>query len=313
MTQDLNTLMVEWKNTLGCKLPLSEELRLKCLENFLDTALDQGVKPEDLSKIQVHHPHLDGTGRLDLFNSTELLSRYYYQRGASQHISEKAFENMIQIMHSKGLNIHEGESEGHGIFQYAVFYRDLKGVKLMLDFGSDPNQQVPYPQLKENHLYLGPALHRATYLGHTELMSLLVESGALVNLRNSYDKVSALHIASKLEYPSSFDYLIQAGAEINSVNASSETPLHHAIYSEIFPYVKSLIEGGAVMTICNKFGNNALDWAVQTSSPEIISYLQEINFVREEKQALEDALKRLTSVSPEGSVTELGIKKRKSI
>ncbi len=93
------------------------------------------------------------------------------------------------------------------------------------------------------------ALHLATVSKDRNMMDLLIENGADINAQNSRG-FSPLHLTAKEGLFELTDFLIQKGAFIDKQNKNDATPLHSAIFRRHIDIVKLLmqrcVEGKAV-------------------------------------------------------------------
>jgi len=103
----------------------------------------------------------------------------------------------------------------------AVFNGDEESVSEALAAGFDANTRDGT---------LNTALHHATKQGHLNIMRLLVEVGAELNVQNDDDS-TALHLAEKnIE---SIRILLEAGADPNVKNRDYNYPYYFAFYGSM--------------------------------------------------------------------------------
>jgi len=77
---------------------------------------------------------------------------------------------------------------------------------------------------------LNTALHHATEQGHLNIMHLLIEAGAELNIQNDDDS-TALHLAEK--NIDSIRLLLEAGADPNIKNRDYNYPYYYAFYGSM--------------------------------------------------------------------------------
>ena len=90
---------------------------------------------------------------------------------------------------------------------------------------------------------LNTALHHATRLGHLNIMRLLIEAGAELNIQNDYDS-TALHLTEK--NMDTIRILLEAGADPNIKDKDWDYPYYFAFYGSMTRELTELyIEHGA--------------------------------------------------------------------
>lgn len=92
---------------------------------------------------------------------------------------------------------------------------------------------------------VGNALHRATREGELEIVKLLIQRGANINIENLQD-LTALDLAVINKNTEIVKFLISQNADVNRVNTRGVTPL---IYSNSLEITRLLLEAGATATI----------------------------------------------------------------
>ena len=111
-----------------------------------------------------------------------------------------------------------------------------------------------------------------------EIVIIMLEAGADVNLRNSYG-ITAFMIASQVGTTDIVELLIQAGADVNAIdNEDRIFPLWLACYRspEQSDMVRLLIEAGADVNKKSSDGRTALMRAVVSRHPDIVRQLLEV-------------------------------------
>ncbi|MCL1474217.1 ankyrin repeat domain-containing protein [Argonema antarcticum] len=121
------------------------------------------------------------------------------------------------------------------------------------------------------------ALSQAAYLGHLEIVQVLIEAGAEVNDedRIMYPDEAPLARAASQGYLQIVRVLLEAGAEVNIPSDDPEywTPLMCAVSSGNLAVVKLLVETGADVNEIRGGGNFALMIAAEARYQEIFEYL----------------------------------------
>ncbi|MDI6401319.1 ankyrin repeat domain-containing protein [Balneolaceae bacterium ANBcel3] len=136
----------------------------------------------------------------------------------------------------------------------------LEVVRLLLAHGADPGIQT------ENFF---TALGYATLNNHPEVVSLLLEQGALVD----YPEHSPLAIAARNGHTEIARLLVEKGADINR-RGPTGTPFTNAVAYGNLEMVKLFTENGADLTATNTYGMNGLEIAQKYRFYSIERYLQ---------------------------------------
>ena len=100
--------------------------------------------------------------------------------------------------------------------RHAAEEGDLAEVKRLLELGTDVNLQ--------DTEYGATALMWAAGYGHTEIVELLIVSGADLDLKSQFG-YTALMMAANGGYTNIVELLINAGAEVNVQNVYGDTAL----------------------------------------------------------------------------------------
>jgi ankyrin repeat protein len=98
-----------------------------------------------------------------------------------------------------------------------------------------------------------PALHLAAQFGHADMVGLLLDHGANVNLKNQTRGATALHIAVYANQPEVAKVLIARKANLEATEANGGTPLAMATYLRKPEMVKLLTDAGASATAKSAF------------------------------------------------------------
>lgn len=130
-------------------------------------------------------------------------------------------------------------SNGHAEeLHQAVTDNNIESVKLVLENGADINQLGP------SWYDYGSALHIAVQEGHQEIAQLLIEKGALVDLRDNSD-LTPLHNAAWNGDLGMVKLLLDAGANITARDYSGATPLACAYSNnrtEIIQFIEAQLQ-----------------------------------------------------------------------
>ncbi|XP_073934302.1 ankyrin repeat domain-containing protein 6 isoform X3 [Castor canadensis] len=134
------------------------------------------------------------------------------------------------------------------------------------------------------------ALHRATVVGNTEIITALIQEGCALD-RQDKDGNTALHEASWHGFSQSAKLLIKAGANVLARNKAGNTALHLACQNSHSQSTRVLLLGGSRADLKNNAGDTCLHVAVRYNHLSIIRLLlSAFCSVHEKNQAGDTAL-----------------------
>lgn len=137
---------------------------------------------------------------------------------------------------------------------------DLKIARLLINSGADLNTWKEKP------------LFAAATKGHTELVKLLLASGANPDAPKP-DSWTALHTAMVTYHPEIAEILINAGADVNATSITGATPLVIAVERGYGELVTILLAKGAKTDPVNPQGFTALKIALANKQADIAKEL----------------------------------------
>ena len=106
------------------------------------------------------------------------------------------------------------------------------------------------------------SMHVAAKAGHANILSLLLEHGAVVDCRG-IDGQTLLHRASLNAKGEAGHCLFHRGTDIDAGNSRDQTPLFHAVFYGHVKFARMLLERGArVNAHDDRLGRTPLHWAV---------------------------------------------------
>jgi uncharacterized protein len=117
------------------------------------------------------------------------------------------------------------------------------------------------------------ALMRAAEHGHTDIIKLLLENGAVINRADSLGK-TALIWAAEGGDGDAIDTLVQAGARIEQATKEGITPLMAAARSGQVDAVVHLLAAGAQADRSDYSGRDPLGWAQESHNSRVIELIR---------------------------------------
>ncbi|XP_032131146.1 ankyrin repeat domain-containing protein 6 isoform X3 [Sapajus apella] len=118
------------------------------------------------------------------------------------------------------------------------------------------------------------ALHRATVVGNTEIISALIHEGCALD-RQDKDGNTALHEASWHGFSQSAKLLVKAGANILAKNKAGNTALHLACQNSHSQSTRVLLLAGSRADLKNNAGDTALHVAAALNHKKVAKILLE--------------------------------------
>ena len=119
------------------------------------------------------------------------------------------------------------------------------------------------------------SLHRAVFDSDVESVKSLLKQGADINKigRNAIEG-SALHLAARSNQQEIAQLLIDSGAVVDLRDYNDYTPLHNAAWNGNLDMVKLLLKAGADINATNYAGRTPLSSAQDNNQAEVIEFLQ---------------------------------------
>jgi ankyrin repeat protein len=148
----------------------------------------------------------------------------------------------------------------------AVEDHDLERVRELLAGGADPSKLTR----------AGDApLVMAAYLGHSDIVRLLLEAGADITAVDPGMKATALHAAAYAGRTEAARVLIEHGIEIDRQGPKNGyTALHDAIWQNNIDTAKVIIDAGADLTVRSHAGETPLEFARAKKRKEIAAMIE---------------------------------------
>lgn len=238
-------------------------LDVKYDDRFGSTALHYAVRENNIEAIKTLLNLGANPNKKDNFGKTPLM--WSVSKVEKNNISKILIENRKTY-----LDAMDDDGRGHTALYHAMSDKNYEIVKYLIAKGANiENKSTPF----------GPALIYAIFNNDIEMVKIIVEAGADLNV--DFHNQTPLHEAVNVKGYETVKYLISKGANVNIKNELSKaTPLIYAILvKQDVEMVKVLIKAGAdVNTVFDgdsrHKGKSALQIAEELNNKEIINLLK---------------------------------------
>jgi ankyrin repeat protein len=173
---------------------------------------------------------------------------------------------ILRHLLAKGADINLESSDGTPLY-LAVYNNSVDGVKALLEHNPKLEIKVHSEGFADDSF---TPLMAAAWLGHTQIVRLLLEAGADINARTSSNE-TPLHIAMHKE--KTMKVLLEYNSNIDLTDDSQNTPLNLLVKDTPISTISLLVNRGANLEIPNKFGCTPLSTAVLRNNVPAIKYL----------------------------------------
>jgi len=187
------------------------------------------------------------------------------------HAAGKGMEKIVKFLLARpSNNINSQNSSGETPLFQAIISGKAEIVKLLLDKGADISITTSY----------GTVLHFAN--SDPELLSILLNHPKCpdINKKNRDGKTALEDVLSDSRFnKEAAQLLIAKGAQVNLKDFQGWTPLHHAVWDEVFhkkrlEAIKFILEQGAKVDIKNDQGKTPLDFAIEKGRDDLVELMQ---------------------------------------
>ena len=142
--------------------------------------------------------------------------------------------------------------------------RDLQAIQSLVDQGVDTNTSTCIGQ---------PILVMAAWDSYTDVVALLIAKGAYINTEDAYSKDTALKAAACVGNSELVKILINAGADLNVKDRDGYTALHLAARNKRIEAVELLIKAGADLNTESERGDTPMDEALGYTHNDVVGLL----------------------------------------
>jgi len=203
-----------------------------------------------------------------LADSTQFSGDYSNCREAG-HIRDGYFEVIVRNWEIVGQS---SKRSINGELQEAVSAGDIKEARVLIAKGADVNFAKRISLVNAGEVDGWTPLMSAAMTGNSEMLKLLVKSGAWVNYMNSR-AVGALWLAAGSGSLESVKLLVARRAYINNSNDEEVTPLMAAAMNGHYQVARYLVDAKADINRIHKDGDSALMFALANRHNDIAQIL----------------------------------------
>jgi len=140
----------------------------------------------------------------------------------------------------------------------------------------------------------------ATSQGDEQMVELLVDQGAAVNIQNFVGE-TALFIAAARGFDKICTFLIENGGDSRFATLDGSTPMHIAAAGGHLEVIKTLINHGSYVNVIDEEGDTPLHYAVREGKKNIVEFLvkfsgADFNLKNEDKESAFDLATELEEI-----------------
>jgi ankyrin repeat protein len=184
-----------------------------------------------------------------------------------QYSAEADNYTIASMLLESGADVHSKQTHSRYTALHCAVAEDAKTqiVQLMVDHGADVMSKT---------MWMDTPLHLAAELSRSSTIELLVERGAIVENKHSFNGNTALHLAAKSQSRSeNIEMLLDLGANIDAKNSACKTPLHLATEAPDASNVRVLLDRGADPNAKSRNGESPLHSATKSGNAMIVQLL----------------------------------------
>jgi ankyrin repeat protein len=201
---------------------------------------------------------------------------------------------VVQLLLQAGCNANAHSSSGATPLHVAAMAGSIDIAQVLLQHGADVNASSGDPPrggtplnfaagrgnmdfvrwaLQQGAALTWPDLYNAVLNNHTEMVGLMLRSGADVNAATPFN-YSSLHSSARNNFIDITRQLIHSGANVNLQDDAGETPLILATRHGHIDAARMLIAAGADVNLKNKHGHTPLFLAVQMAQHHLADLIR---------------------------------------
>jgi ankyrin repeat protein len=245
----------------------------RCFKFLLDQMVKNNIPLEDhylthhLAYAVIEYGDLDGVRLMcNSIQDPSLLNRDLDGKGTTAvHIAAKiGSRDILHFLQSQGAKMDQEDKGGKTPLYYAIQCHSKQAVKFLLS-------ERCKAKITAEALYL------AFSLNLSDILKLLIESGAQVDVRSTHTHDTPLLLAIKNHDETAFNALVKMGASLDCTNHEGWTPTLLASDTGQYTILEAILRLGYVDRSFYK-GNHALHLACKKGHPECMKLLIQAGF-----------------------------------
>lgn len=180
------------------------------------------------------------------------------------HAAEKNCEVVVGLLLKHRADIHiEAGYKRTPLHYAAIISKNEKIIKLLLDYGADPNKQ---------DLFGDTPLYQTAHHHRPEMLKVLLEQGADPNIKNNAG-LSPIHMVTKNCYMDMLELLLKYNADVNAVGLDGKALLHIAVKKNKIELMNLLLSYKPAIDKKDNDGKTPLHLAVEHNNKEMVKLL----------------------------------------
>jgi ankyrin repeat protein len=185
--------------------------------------------------------------------------------------------DMVEFLLKRGAKTEIFDVGNFSPLQLTVSRRDLKTMRALLEGGALPDNVSPVGGQNPPLIWAATSISPLDHDENMEIMQLLLDSKADINLRNSQGNTALIGTSATSPLPQAYEkarFLIDRGAKLDAVNKRGETALMLAAGTGNEKLVKLLVDKGANTQLKNAAGETVMSYANRRGNNSVSSLLE---------------------------------------
>ena len=224
--------------------------------------------------------------KLLLENGVDIENKDRYKRTVLNRASRRGYIEVVKVLLDSGAKIETKDKDKTTPLIWASKCNHLEVVKLLLESGANVNtnegkskytSENSWTQTNgiytDKNLIGGTSLIYASHNGYIQIVKILLESGANINITDCYGKTPFVH-AYKWNRVKIIKLLLDAGADVDT-KYDRLTILQHACQSNNISIIKLLLKSGADINVTDNCGRTPLRRTCRLKYFEVVKLLLE--------------------------------------
>lgn len=182
-------------------------------------------------------------------------------------------ENDLKYLQEKGLSIHDTDSEGNGIFNYAA----RRGNTEFLNFLIQNGVNYLRPSTQSTNAFFFAAHGTRGFSNSLETYVFLEKLGLNPNMTTKTGTTPLHIITSRRTSKDIVEFFIKHGADVDGKDEKGNTAFLLAAKNQESEIVKRIASQSKNSMAKNNLGQSALMLATAHNSPEVVAFLMKLN------------------------------------